>query len=52
MNTPNSGETWQKVYEEARATLRDSQTVFPSVDEAIAWANELIAKIASARTKN
>ena len=39
------GETWKRVYEEARATLRDATGVLESVDDAVVWANELIAKI-------
>ena len=39
------GEKWDEVYADARETLRDGASVLPTVDEAIVWANELIAKI-------
>lgn len=46
--TLQKGETWQKVYDEARATLLDCGSVLPTVDEAIVWANDLIARIDAA----
>lgn len=39
------GEKWEQVYSEARETLRDATSILASVDEAVAWANELIRKI-------
>lgn len=42
------GETWDKIYTEARATLRDATFVLATVDEAVTWANDLIAKIDAA----
>ena len=39
------GEKWGQVYSEARETLRDATSILASVDEAVAWANELIRKI-------
>ncbi len=42
------GETWDKVYTVARATLRDVASVLATADEAVAWANDLISKIDAA----
>ena len=39
------GESWDLVYDEARATLRNIDSVFVTVDEAVAWANKLIEQI-------
>ena len=39
------GETWETIYAEARSTLRDGASILPNVDEAIDWANKLIAAI-------
>lgn len=39
------GESWERVYHEARETLRDTTSVLSTVDEAIAWGNALIDKI-------
>ena len=39
------GADWDAVYDKARATLRDATGVLESVDDAVVWANELIAKI-------
>lgn len=39
------GESWERVYHEARETLRDATSVLSTVDEAIAWGNALIDKI-------
>lgn len=41
------GEGWETLYEAQRIGLH-AASVLPSVDEAIAWANDLIARIASA----
>ena len=40
-----AGESWRKTYEDAYATIADASCLLPSVDDAVAWANELIAKI-------
>jgi len=39
------GESWDRVYNEARATLRNADTVLAAVDEAVAWTNNLIERI-------
>ena len=44
-----AGGGWGKVYEDAYATIADASLVLSSVDDAVAWANELIAKIDAAR---
>ena len=43
-----SGDKWEDIYNEARGTLRDSTSILATVDEAVAWANELIGKINTA----
>lgn len=45
------GAIWDKVYDEARSTLRDATTILPDVDAAIQWANALIARIAEAKVE-
>ena len=40
-----AGESWRKAYEDAYATIADASCLLPSVDDAVAWANDLIAKI-------
>ncbi len=40
-----AGESWRKAYEDAYATIADASSLLPSVDDAVAWANDLIAKI-------
>ena len=42
------GDKWEDIYNEARETLRDSTSILATVDEAVAWANELIGKIDTA----
>ena len=42
------GDRWEEVYNAARETLNDDSGVLATVDEAIAWTNELIAKIDAA----
>ena len=39
------GESWARVYDEARATLRNADSVLATVDEAVAWTNKLIERI-------
>lgn len=39
------GESWARVYDEARATLRNADFVLATVDEAVAWTNKLIERI-------
>ena len=43
-----AGETWASVYEAALATVRDKGAILPTVSEAVAWANRLVARIATA----
>ena len=40
-----AGESWRKTYEDADATIADASCLLSSVDDAVAWANDLIAKI-------
>ena len=40
-----AGESWRKTYEDAYATIADASFLLSSVDDAVAWANDLIAKI-------
>lgn len=40
-----AGEGWRRTYEDAYATIADASCVLSSLDDAVAWANELIAKI-------
>ena len=40
-----AGDGWRKTYEDAYATIADASSVLPSVDDAVAWANELIFRI-------
>ena len=42
------GDKWEDIYNEARETLRDSTSILATVDEAVAWANDLIGKIDTA----
>ena len=39
------GKSWDRVYDEARATLRNADSVLATVDEAVAWTNKLIERI-------
>ena len=43
------GEDWDSVYCAALETIRERGTIAPKVDQAIAWANDLIARIDAAR---
>lgn len=43
------GVKWDEAYAGARETLRDRSSVLSSIDEAIVWANGLIAKIDAAK---
>ena len=43
-----AGESWRKTYEDAYATIANSSCLLPSVDDAVVWANDLIAKIDTA----
>ena len=40
-----AGDGWRKTYEDAYATIVDASSVLPSVDDAVAWTNELVSKI-------
>lgn len=42
------GAAWEAKYSEALSTIGDSTLILPTVDEAIAWANNLIDKITKA----
>ena len=39
------GEGWDEIYDTALGTIANKAAICPTVDEAIAWANELIASI-------
>jgi len=39
------GANWDSVYAKARETLRDDASILATVDEAVAWANDLIDRI-------
>ena len=39
------GLNWSDIYQEARDTLNDSTSIVETVEEAIEWTNNLIAKI-------
>ena len=42
------GEEWDAKYEAALGTVRDNSDICHTVDEAVVWANEFIAKIVQA----
>ena len=46
--TVAAGPDWGSVYEAALDTMQDKTGVLPTVDEAVAWANDLIVKIDAA----
>ena len=39
------GDGWREVYEDASSTIDDASGLFPSVEEAVVWVNNLIMKI-------
>jgi hypothetical protein len=39
------GKDWDEIYDTALGTIANKDSICPTVDEAIAWANELIASI-------
>lgn len=43
------GERWRELYEDAYATIADASDVCPAVEDAVAWANALIARIDAAQ---
>jgi hypothetical protein len=42
------GDEWEAKYEAALGTVRDNSDIYRTVDEAVAWVNEFVAKIAEA----
>ena len=44
-----AGPEWSSAYEAALETMQDRSGILPTIDEAVAWANDLIARIAAAR---
>jgi hypothetical protein len=49
--TITAGENWGALYGAALATVRDKGPILPTVDEAVAWTNRLVARIATAVPK-
>ena len=44
-----AGPEWGSAYEAALETMQDKSGILPAIDEAVAWANDLIARIAAAQ---
>jgi len=42
------GERWDEIYDVAMKTIGDKTSLCPTVDEAVDWVNELIARIDNA----
>ena len=42
------GEGWERIYLDARATILAPSDILPTVDEAVAWANDLVKRIVGA----